>query len=290
MKSSLSHRDAQYVLYNTENYKSVIHNTSQEILTKFSEVLIEYMRLISEKINIKKKQYYIFIFERGIETLIHIFSMIFYYTKNLDLTFYHSQKAYYFYIEFIEQISDDNITFLQLSSRDALMFVYKKTIFELNNERRKTMPVLTNEELAIISYTDTYMHIYKKIVSFILGYKDFKYENKIEYINLCCDKMQKFVSVINKHKVKHYFFNKRECIYLFINLLDKTEMITVSIFFDILEDFIKRLKDLPLKAQKKDLNKKILNEKKIIDKIHECSMNNYINENGLTLLVDYILL
>ena len=283
MKSALSHRDTQYVLYNTENYKSVIHNTSQEILTKFSDVLIEYMRLISEKINIKKKQYYIFIFERGIETLIHIFSMIFYYTKNLDLTFYHCQKAYYFYIEFIEQISDDNITFLQLSSRDALMFVYKKTIFELNNERKKTMPILTNEELAIISYTNTYMHIYKKIVSFILGHKDFKYEHKIEYINLCCDKMQKFVSIINKHKGKH---NNKECIYLFINLFEKTEMITVSIFFDVLEDFIKRLS----KDQTKDLKKKITNEKNIINKIRECSMNNYINENGLNLLVDYILL
>ena len=145
------------------------------------------------------------------------------------------------------------------------------------------MPILTNEELAIISYTNTYMHIYKKIVSFILGHKDFKYEHKIEYINLCCDKMQKFVSIINKHKGKH---NNKECIYLFINLFEKTEMITVSIFFDVLEDFIKRLS----KDQTKDLKKKITNEKNIINKIHECSMNNYINENGLNLLVDYILL
>ena len=67
----------QCVLYNTENYKSTIHNTSQDILAKISTIIIEYMRLISEKINIKNKQYYIFIFERGIETLIHVFSMIF---------------------------------------------------------------------------------------------------------------------------------------------------------------------------------------------------------------------
>ena len=118
----------QYLLYNVENYKPLIQNTAQEILTKFTEMMIEYMRLIAEKTNIKNKQYYIFIFERGIETLIHIFSMIFYYTKNLELTFYHSQKAYYFYVEFIEQISDDNITFLQLSSRDALMFVYQNLL------------------------------------------------------------------------------------------------------------------------------------------------------------------
>jgi hypothetical protein len=33
----------------------------------------------------KNKPYYRFIFERGIETLIHVFSCIFYYTKNLEL-------------------------------------------------------------------------------------------------------------------------------------------------------------------------------------------------------------
>lgn len=278
MKSGFSHRDALYLLYNTENYYPAIHNTSQEILTKITEVLIEYMRLISEKINIKKKQYYIFIFERGIETLIHIFSMIFYYTKNLELTFYHSQKAYYFYIEFIEQISDDNVTFLQLNSRDALMFVYKKTIFELNNERKKTMPLLTVDELAIISYTDAHMHIYKKLISYILGHKDFKYENKLEYINTCCDKIHNFVSILHKYKIKKNYI---ECIYLFINLLvqhstnEKPELISISDFFDILEDFLKRIKDV---------KKKILNEKIIINKIYECS----INADGPTLFVDYI--
>ena len=125
---------SHYILYNTSNYKAVIKNSVSEILKKFVEVIIEYMRFISEKIMMKNKPYYRFIFERGIETLMHVFSFIFYYTKNLELTFYHTQKAYYFYIEFIEQISDDNVTFLQLSSRDAILFVYRKTIYELNNE------------------------------------------------------------------------------------------------------------------------------------------------------------
>ena len=88
--------------------------------------------------------------------------MIFYYTKNLDLTFYHTQKAYFFYIEFIEQIYDDNVTFLRLSSRDALMFVYKKTIFDINNDHKKSLIALTNEEQTIISYVDAHMPIYKK--------------------------------------------------------------------------------------------------------------------------------
>ena len=280
MKPGSSQWDAQCILYNPENYKSTIHNTSQDILAKFSIIIIEYMRLISEKINIKNKQYYVFIFERGIETLIHIFSMIFYYTKNLDLTFYHSQKAYYFYIEFIEQISDDNITFLKLTSKDAVMFVYKKTIFDLNNERKKTMPLLKADEISIISYTDAYIHIYKNFVSYILNHSDFIYENKLEYINSSCDKMQKCISILNKHKIKQNYI---ECIYLFTNLLTQIDEVkTVSIFFDTIEEFVKRLKDLTIR-------KKIINEKIINKNIYDYSINDnkFVNE-FVNELLDYI--
>jgi hypothetical protein len=271
----------QYALYNMENYKPLIQNSSQEILTKFVEVIIEYMRLISEKINIKNKQYYIFIFERGIETLIHIFSMIFYYTKNLELTFYHSQKAYYFYVEFIEQISDDNITFLQLSSRDALMFVYKKTIFELNNDRKKICPPLTSDEHAIVSYTDMHMHIYKKLVSFILLHKDFRYENKLDYINMCCDKIQKITTIINKSKNKKGSLLKEECIYAFVNFLTtkQTEISSIYVFFDMLEKFIERLRQ----------KKSVIHEKKIINKLYEFNINNdFFSEKVIDTLIDHI--
>ena len=33
------------------------------------------------------------------------------------------------------------------------------------------------------------------------------YENKLEYISLCCDKMQKCISMLNKHKIKHININ-----------------------------------------------------------------------------------
>ena len=165
--NSLS-ENSNYLLYNVANYKVSIDNSVTEILTKFVRVIVEYMRFISEKITMKNKQYYKFIFERGIETLMHIFSIIFYYTKNLELTFYHCQKAYYFYIEFIEQISDDNVTFLQLSSRDAILFVYKKTIFDLHNEYRKNIPEPTIEEKNILSIVVSNTYIYKNIVKFII--------------------------------------------------------------------------------------------------------------------------
>ena len=87
-KNTLSD-NSHFILYNTSNYKEVFNNSVPEILNKFVDVILEYMRFISEKRIMKNKLYYRFIFERGIETLIHVFSVILYYTKNLELTFYH---------------------------------------------------------------------------------------------------------------------------------------------------------------------------------------------------------
>jgi len=265
----------QYILHNIDNYKPLVRNTSQEILTKFTQVIIEYMLLISEKINIKNKHYYVFIFERGIDAIIHIFSMIYFYTKNLDLTVYHSQKAYYFYIEFIEQISDDNITFLQLNSKDALLFVYKKTIYDLNNEYKKKILPLTNEENIIIHYTDAIIDIYKKIIRGLINHNDFKYENKIEYIVICCNKIQKISSILNKNKIK---INYVECIYLFINLLIEIQNRSIDMFVDSLEEFIKCL----------ETKKKLSDEKKIINKIYNCVIDPSINEMKNETIIKYI--
>ena len=70
-----------------------------------------------------------YVYLKGVESLTYIFNMLIMYTKNLSLTYYHCEKSLFYYIEFIGQIGDDNHSFLQLSSKDAILFIYKKTIF-----------------------------------------------------------------------------------------------------------------------------------------------------------------
>ena len=175
----------------------------EDILTKFLTIVIGYFNIITEKINIRNKQYYFFILERGLETLIHVFTFIFYYTKNLDLTFYHCQKAYYFYIEFIEQISDDNITFLQLTSRDATTFVYKKTIYEISNDYKKNISELTNEDKSILKYVDIYISIYKSM--FYMFIKNILNQSITNISNQ--QQHQKFLDNIRKKISKNSFNN-----------------------------------------------------------------------------------
>jgi hypothetical protein len=220
------------------------------------------MRIISKKISMKNKTHYRFILERGLETVIHVFSVTFYYTKNLDITVYHAQKANYFYIEYIEQISDDNITFLQLSSRDAILFVYKKTIFDLNNEYKKKPQDISDADKAVLSCFDTYTNMYNTITQFIIN--NISFDTSVDYIESCCNHMETLSQYLNK-VTKH-----TDYINIFINVLS-SKKIDINIYFALLVDFMKRIK---MKKKKDD---------SIIDKIYEIDQN-----TETTQIVDFI--
>jgi hypothetical protein len=237
----------KYAINNLDNYHTNISYYTHDILTKFVSLLTEYMTIILEKIHMKNLDCYKFIVERGIDTISHVFSIMLYYTKNLDLTFYHSQKAYYFYIEFIEQISDDNVTFLQLSSKDATTFVYKKTIYEINNDYKKSITDLTNEEKSILKYVDTYTCIYKNIIYCFLNNIEIYKGSQIKPF------LDKILTIHNldpnKNKIKKQYL---DCIYLFTNLLAYKET-NVNVFFQMIEEFARHFL-----SKKKQLDDKII--------------------------------
>jgi hypothetical protein len=140
MKQTINNK---YSLHETENFNKELTVTPNTVMTKYTELLVEYTTFIIENIKIKNQNYSKFIIIRGLDTITHVFMTILYYTKNLDMTYFHCQKSFYFYVEFISQISEAEKLFLQLSSRDATTYVYKKTLFDLNNNVLK--PECSNE-------------------------------------------------------------------------------------------------------------------------------------------------
>ena len=140
MKQTINNK---YSLHETEHFNKELSVTPNTVMTKYTELLGEYTKFIIENIKIKNQNYSKFIIIRGLDTITHVFMTILYYTKNLDMTYFHCQKSFYFYVEFISQISEAEKLFLQLSSRDAATYVYKKTLFDLNNTVLK--PECSNE-------------------------------------------------------------------------------------------------------------------------------------------------
>ena len=168
MNSSLLNKESNFSLHNLDNYYNNFNYTSNEILKKYIEFVTEYLKFFFENITFQNNEYSKFIIIRGYDTITNVFSNILYFTKNLDLTFYHCQKSYYYYVEFMEQISHDNNIFLQLSSKDATTYVYKKTIFELNHDIKKYMGSCPNEIKLILEKVDQNIFLFKIIIDTII--------------------------------------------------------------------------------------------------------------------------
>jgi hypothetical protein len=158
-----SNDDNNFSLNNADNFKNMLTPSTHFIVENYINLIIPYLKLILKIFKIKNSNYLKFIMNRGLDTITNVFNNLLYYTKNIELTYYHCQKSYYYYIEFIEQITDDKNIFLQLTSRDASTYVYKKTIYEITNEKRKNIIISkeTNDKFDIIT---SHIKICKNII------------------------------------------------------------------------------------------------------------------------------
>jgi len=230
MKSGIINKDKNYSLHDTENYKKELVCTISDVTSKYSLLIIEYFKFIQENIKVSSNvNLSKFIIIRGLDTITNVFLHILYYTKNIDLTYFHCQKSFYFYVEFVGQISDDEKMFLQLTSRDATTYVYKKTIFEINNEIKKinqNASASFTEKLEIIKI---YINIYQSYLLKIINTPKMNSEN-IEHFMQLTDKLN---SLNNKSK-SH--------LRLLENIIDKLyhKIGNVNLFFEINACIIKK--------------------------------------------------
>jgi len=148
-------------------------------------------------------------------------------------------------VEFIGQISNDQNTFLQLTSRDACIYVYKKTIYELNNEFRKKRESPKEEEKEKWDLFNEYSRIYKIIFFHIINHHDILpnlHENEIllKFEKLC-------------KKINEFSISKEECMHLslFIDRLAKSTQDT-PFFLECLFLFLK--KKIPVSIYKEKIN------------------------------------
>jgi hypothetical protein len=209
-------KENNYSLLELLNYKETLNNDKNEIVKKYVIIINEYVKFILEKTKIKNNNtYFKNIIIRGYDTITNVFNILLFYTKNLDLTFYHCQKAYYYYVEFIEQITDEQHTFLQLTSKDAISYVYKKIFSELLHDKKINTQLCSNELKQILTTVDKHIKIFNNIFVFVIEILLFNEENlniiKNDYLKNIyekiielqikkehCDIMYNFIEKTNK--------------------------------------------------------------------------------------------
>lgn len=151
-----------------ENYNNTLKEDYIKVINRYNKLITEYLKHCYDNMLIQNEEYKKYIVYQGISTITHVFKMLLVYTKNIELTYFNCQKAFVYYIEFIGQITEDNHSFLQLNSKDATLFVYKKTIFEINNDVKKNYKS-DEDTKKILVKTDILIEIYNEIINKILS-------------------------------------------------------------------------------------------------------------------------
>jgi len=223
----------RFSLNDSNNYICNLTNTIGDIVNKYNTLLMEYLNFIVDNINEKNSAYSKFIIERGIETITHVFTMLLYYSRNVDMAYYHGQRSFYFYVEFIGQISEDQHTFLNLSSSDAAMFVYKKTIFELSADYRKNLTEPSKDTIEKLDTLNVNINIFKNIIFFTL--QEMKITEKNAIIGNLVKHMESMCNKLLKYKFTIQEYNTIEN---FVSLMSKN--VSITKYYELVDQFIQK--------------------------------------------------
>jgi len=252
---TIANKEINYSLYNSENFNKELECDLSDVVDKLSQLFIDYFKFIIENIKLKRSNFSKFIIIRGLDTIVSVFNHILFYTKNLDATYFHCQKAFYFYVEFVGQISEDEKMFLQLSSKDATTYVYKKTIYEINNEFRKINEDISDYTRLKLEIINSYIDLHKTLLLHLIN-NDF---SNAEHLNSLEDLYKKLNRLNDKSLVKklniivdkfYYSIDNSYKFYTIIDLIVKKMVKTPEILENktnkfISDEFNNKLNDVP---------------------------------------------
>jgi len=228
------------IICDIENYKKNYDYTAYFRYSQYYKKLIcHYLEYLCDHTSIKHKKYFLFILKRGILSLSHVFNMLLLYTKNIELTIAQCNKALYYYIEFIGQIADDTHSYLQLNSKDATLFVYKKTIFEINNDYRKNYTI-NDKDSKFFDGITVLNNICNEIINLIIGEKQFEIKKKEVFINYIINKINKIMSKLSTF-TNTQLENKAPIILFFIHSIPNS-VVDLDKLLAIYEYFIKKIR------------------------------------------------
>ena len=138
-------------LSNLEIYKPMLKDNIDLIILKYLQIIEDYVNLFMENIKTDSENYFKYLLINGLKTINNVFILILTYSRNLDITYLYSEKSYFIYIEFVSQIDNQNHSFLQLNGKDASLFVYKKTIYEIDSNIKKDYVCKEKEKLDLLN-------------------------------------------------------------------------------------------------------------------------------------------
>jgi hypothetical protein len=176
----------------------------QQIIEKYCDIIIEFFNLIQNSEIMKEMNFPIPSLYIGLNAIHRIFEYVLLKTKSIEKAIYYSQKTYYYYLEFIEQIYSSNLS-QNLNHMDAVLFVYKKTIFDMfdgetNNDSNTMSNIMTLNDDNIIIDENEWQIILSKLskLSNILFYWENINLDFDKRIDICNNYLNRFLIRIDQ--------------------------------------------------------------------------------------------
>ena len=127
----------EFDIENAENYLEHYNVDIKGMTSRYISLINFFLTQSTESIHVNNCDYFKYIVKNGLDTITHVYRFLIMYTKNSELTCYNCKKAIHYYIEFICQMISNNSIVLKLNIKDASLFVYRKTIFAVDQNFRK---------------------------------------------------------------------------------------------------------------------------------------------------------
>jgi hypothetical protein len=252
-----------------ENYKKDFdYENKNEPITCYLKLLLEYLKVSLSNVVVQDKDYYFFILKRGIKTITHCFNVLFMYSKNLNIVEQSCNKAICYYIEFMGQIGEDSNSYLQLNSKDATLFVYKKIIFDIDDNFRKDY-VLDEKDKKYLENINLNNKLLYSILNNILDIeknseKKILIENSIKYLT----------HFLNKYLTNNFKNEDVDIITYFINniVFNFTE---TKNYINVCSNFVKKYNRKNISKEKINNKIKILKENIEMEKFKDIKLVNW---------------
>ncbi len=280
---------------------------AENIIFHYINIINDYFDHMIQSELLNKLNNSTYIFSIGLNTIIHIYKICLINSKSFDVTQYLCQKAYYCYLEYIEQMNKSNLLH-NLNNSDAIIFVYKKTISDsgiLNCQNTDSIPInnsllstkisingTINESTDELEYILNGLSIITKTILFFKT--EYLFENK-DSISSESNKKNIYINDIktimteNLNKYLSLLISLNEPLYEVSILFNYIEMITKKIEFTVSEyciflgelyKYLKKLKknnELPTKEQLTNITLCCLYDEENIKKIMQLIKSNKMN-------------
>ena len=151
-----------------------MNDESKHIFIKYISIINDFLLYCNDNVSNDNKNILKYTIRRGIESITHIFKIVYISTNDLDFTFDICKQSFVYYIEFITQICDDDRKYLNLNSRDAVLFIYKKSI----NKYKLLDNKIDDDTNYTLKNLDKMINIHNEILNIYIESDEY---NKINY-------------------------------------------------------------------------------------------------------------